>query len=367
MYGGLGKWENPYYVSNYANLLYRDYVDSGCKNNSARATFLLQAEHLLATADVVNGAALWRYPFENKFTKLPKGSISGIGQSRISSILWRAHVLTGEPKYREIAELGMVVYTKPLKEGGVLTVEDNVIWIEQAPDHINGISYKILNGHLTGLFGVFDYHQLTGNPKWKALFNRGVAAVVRDIAKFDAGATSFYLIDGMDEPSYAPLTTYNSGHVAQLRILYAMTGIDTLAHWANVFESYGQLKYQYSSELIELGYEADSLNFGKKSWYRKTLPAQVDIKFEKPGRVTRFLIMSRHNAYPSDFELSALVDGEWQTVSAMTDNKSTAPVMRLDTPVLTDQLRLVITKGGPSGHFSLTTAAPVVERLEDRH
>jgi len=147
-YDGLGKFRNPYFISNYANALYRDYLNSNCEDEDLKARLLKQANYLVQSAVYKNGMALWKYPFPNTHFDLPPGWISGIGQARIASILWRVYGLTGDKKYKKTAYAGMEVYKHTLKDGGVITRDGAVTWIEEYPSH-DGRSYRVLNGHIT--------------------------------------------------------------------------------------------------------------------------------------------------------------------------------------------------------------------------
>ncbi|MFO7066751.1 D-glucuronyl C5-epimerase family protein, partial [Pseudomonas aeruginosa] len=116
-------------------------------------------------------------------------------------------------EYKLIADEAMETYQREIKDGGVVTYEDGVTWIEEAPDH-NGRSYKILNGHITGLTGIIDIYEITRNPEWKSLIDKAVAAVKRDISKFDDGFISLYSMDmPTDKRRMAERGGYNSLHV----------------------------------------------------------------------------------------------------------------------------------------------------------
>src|SRR5262249_33463562 len=92
-----------------------------------------------------------------------------------------------------------------------------------------------LNGHITGLSGVLDYYQITGDQVWKTVFDRGVAAVRRDIAQFDLGHTSLYALGYVEEPLRARRSTYHKLHIRQLLWLESVTGDAYFTEWASRF------------------------------------------------------------------------------------------------------------------------------------
>ncbi len=232
-YDGLGKWRNPFFISHYAHILYGEWLRDG-HSEEAKRRLLIQADYLLKSATARGDALVWTYPFKNTKYHLAPGWISGIGQSRIAGILARAHAMTGREEFRDAARRAMNVYLKPLTEGGVTTKVGDTIWIEEAPDP-SGRSFKILNGHITGLSGVLDYYQITGDAIWKDVFDRGVDAVRRDIAHFDLGHTSLYALGYVEEPMKARRDTYHRLHIRQLLWLESVTGDAYFAEWASRF------------------------------------------------------------------------------------------------------------------------------------
>lgn len=234
-YDGLGKWRNPFFISHYAHLLYGEWLKNA-RSAETKRKFLIQADYLLKSAIRRGDTLVWTYPFKNKKYDLAPGWISGIGQSRIAGVLARAHGMTGREEFRDAARLAMNVYLKPLTEGGVTTDVGDTTWIEEAPDP-KGRSFKILNGHITGLSGILDYYQITGDQVWKTVFDRGVAAVRRDIAQFDLGHTSLYALGYVDEPLKARRDTYHLLHIRQLLWLESVTGDPYFTEWASRFLS----------------------------------------------------------------------------------------------------------------------------------
>ena len=233
-YGDLGKWRNPFFISNFANFAYQDYLKSGKTDEIAKSRFLTQAEYLLKSAVLSNDTARWEYPFPQARYGLSKGWISGIGQSRIAGVLRRAHAMTGRSEFIDMADKAMNVYLLPLTEGGVVTEVGNTTWIEEAPNPA-GHSFKVLNGHITGLTGVADYYKITGDEKWKALFDRGVEAVRRDIPSFGLMHSSVYSLGFETEPYQPRRKNYHKLHTKQLLWLADETGDQLFTEWASRF------------------------------------------------------------------------------------------------------------------------------------
>jgi len=237
-YGGLGRFHNPYFIAQYAAALYRDFMGSGCQDSGLRQQFLLQSEWLLKNAVQRGEALVWTYPFRNEHYDLQPGWISGITQARVALVLLRASLLTGDDRFRVAADRAMFPYLTSLQDGGVVSNDDGVAWLEEAP-HPTGKSFKILNGHITAIGNIKDYYELTHDQRWMELYERAIAAVRRDLSKFDAGFTSLYSLDSSRGRITAELGGgYNALHIEQLLWMYEETKDSIYLDYAALFRGY---------------------------------------------------------------------------------------------------------------------------------
>lgn len=238
-YNNLGKWPNPFFNARYANALYSDWHNGGCADETLKAKFLDHARWFVRIHEEKSGMAVWTYPFENTYYGVPAGWISGIGQSHIAAVLYRAYLLTGEDEFREISEKAMRVYLVPMADGGVVTEDETGFWIQEIPNP-KGIAHSVLNGHITAIFGVMDMAELTGDERYGDIVEKGIDAVRGQIRNFDAGTTSWYELRGTPEHprKLAPVKGYNAFHVGQLRRLYKIDGDPVFKEMADRFASY---------------------------------------------------------------------------------------------------------------------------------
>lgn len=349
-YNNLGKWKNPYFNSNYANALYRDWLDTECSNDTIKSQFLRVADWYIETAVHKSGMALWTHPFYTPYFDLQPGWISGIGQARIAGVLYRANAITGDKKYLSIANEAMVPYTKNITDGGVVTFDNDATWIEEAPDP-KGRSYKILNGHITALSGIADIYQITNDHQWKDLLVKGERAVSRDLHKFDGGFSSYY---SLDWPVPARRTAerggYNSLHVSQLIWMYDHFNNPEYLKWASHFQSYddNRDKYEasYSVNAKTNGPEkAKALLFGS-SWTTNEFPTTFTITPENPARFKGIAIdaldISRR---PIDFNVKAYKNGRIVAHKDVNANESLWRDVLFKWPVVADKLEVTFTKG----------------------
>jgi len=360
-HGGLGKWANPFFDSNYALALYRDWLKSGCSDESLKANFLHQAKWLASTAKVNGDIASWPLPFRDQNFDLEPGWISGIGQSRIAGVLLRAEAVTDDPELREIASRALHAYDVDIKEGGVVTVDPEVTWIEEMADP-KGRSYKVLNGHITGLSGILDFYEITHEQKWKTLFDRGVAAVKRDIPKFDAGFSSYYsLLMPSQKRPIAPLGDYNPLHVSQLLWLYDKSNDPVFLDYATRFQAYETNKdtFSASSSIDPVRHGPDSVRakYGSSYWSVGQFPAWFDISTPKPEMIRGVAIdVSEVDQAPAKFTVWANVDGKMIQVGASPDVLAKNMDIIFDKPVRSDQIRIDMPVPGPKKLVALRMA-----------
>lgn len=349
-YNNLGKWANPYFNSNFAYALYRDWLQTKCTDGDLKNKFLRVADWYVETAEIKNGMALWTYPFHNQYFDLEPGWISGIGQARIAGVLYRAHAVSLNEKYRKIADLAMESYTHDLKQGGVVTFDNGVTWIEEAPDP-HGRSYKVLNGHITALAGLADIYEITKDERWKDLIAKGEAAVERDLPKFDGGFISYYSLD-WPSPNrrIAERGGYNSLHIDQLLWMYEYFQKPKYLKWASHFQSYemNSDKYDatYSVNAKTNGPERAKATMFGASWTTNEFPTTFSITPERVTRVKGVAIDSLdHARRPIDFTITAYLKGREVAKKEVTGNEKLWSDFLFKWPVQADKIDIAFTKG----------------------
>lgn len=349
-YNGLGKWANPYFNSNYANALYRDWVNTKCQDESLKKQFLRVAEWYVESAEIRHGMAVWTYPFHNDHFDLAPGWISGIGQARIAGVLYRAYAVSKRPEYKLIADEAMESYHRDIKDGGVVSLEKDVTWIEEAPDP-SGRSYKILNGHITGLTGIVDIYDITRDPTWKELIDKSVAAVKRDISKFDDGFISLYALDMPTEKRrMAERGGYNSLHVEQMLWMYENFKEPAFLKWAMHFQSYEKNSDNYTASYSvnskTNGPERTKALMGGSAWTTNEFPAKFTITPAAPHVYKGVAIDSLdHARRPYDFIIKAYLAGRVVSVKSIKNNEKLWEDVLFDKPVMADKIEIEFTKG----------------------
>ncbi|MEE4310722.1 MAG: D-glucuronyl C5-epimerase family protein [candidate division KSB1 bacterium] len=206
---------NPVTVCQYALSNYNYYLESGELKH--RLNFLHQADWLMKNHD--NGpenSAVWPYRIDIPFYGLKSPWISGMAQGEAISVLLRAHRLTGQVRYMEIAERSWRLFFQP--DVFMSAFPDGGTVIEEYPTQTCSC---VLNGFILSLFGVYDYHRFTGAERAERLFEDCVQSLKNNLFRYDTGHWSLYDL-------YPPLRltsrSYHRLHLRLLKALFSITG-----------------------------------------------------------------------------------------------------------------------------------------------
>ncbi len=185
------------------------------------------------------GMAVWWHRFDWPYREVLRNPwYSGLAQGQGVSALLRAERITGDRRYGDAAGRAYRALATPIPQGGVLHLdEEGDPWIEEylvtpPPSHI-------LNGFLWALWGVEDMARLGGDPGAQGLFERCVATLVKNLARYDTGYWSLYEIRPSGMPMLAS-SFYHSLHLVQLDYTASLTGEATFAKTAERWRRYAR-------------------------------------------------------------------------------------------------------------------------------
>ena len=137
-----------------------------------------------------DGAGLvWRCDLPMHKYELGPGWISAMGQSEAISVLLRAHQLTGDEHYVELAGAAFEPLTRDVTEGGAARRIDGHLVLEE---YATVKPAAILNGWVFALFGVHELAVATGNERARSLFAESVAGLLALLPRYDIGWWSLY-------------------------------------------------------------------------------------------------------------------------------------------------------------------------------
>ena len=118
----------------------------------------------------------------------------------------------------------------PFGKGHCPGPKDN-IWLEEyallPPPHV-------LNGFITILFGIHEFHKVTGNKKALTLWNEGIKTIKTNLEKYEAGHWSIYDL----LRKYPSTNNYHKLHIWQLKTLYELTNEKMFLDYSKKWEKY---------------------------------------------------------------------------------------------------------------------------------
>jgi glycosyltransferase involved in cell wall biosynthesis len=217
--------EDPGVVALYAlSAFHRALANPG--PDDAEMRFLVAARWLRDQLRVdEQGVGRWEYPFEAIGRDLPVPWVSCLGQSLGLSILLRAEQRGGDEGFATAATAAARLLRVPLSDNGVLFEQDGLVFLEEYPEPDPA---HALNGFMTGMFGLHEYHRARGEPWAHELFVRCVETVRLRLPEYEARAGLRY-----DLGSDAVVSTDDYYYlVQQLRALGRLTGDSFFDQWA---------------------------------------------------------------------------------------------------------------------------------------
>lgn len=368
-YDGLGKFKNPTFVANYANILYREILEG---DQAKKAKFFNQVDHLMDSAVDLGDGLYWAFPFENSYYAAPKGWWSAMTSGRILGVLVRAHALSGNRKYLKFAERVFKKLAIPREHSGMATyLDDGSVWLEEVA-YPGAKSYRILNGHIFALAGLHDYANYTGDGRALALVNAGVRAVRNALDDFDAGFITYY--SGASEGPrryFAGRGDYNGIHAMQMLWLFEVSSDPEFLRAAmriQAYESeYPALSVSASTNEKTHGPLEMGLHFGNRYWSSSTFPAVVTATLGREWLIDGVGLMGRTPAAtPRDYLVETSLDGDhWTGAARVVANDDPRRVIPFTHTVKARFVRFSIASDNGNKNVALDGVAIV--RRDPRH
>ena len=176
--------------------------------------------------------------FDHPFYHLKKGWLSAMTQGVAISCSVRAFILTGNKVFLKIAHETSRPLMTEIKHGGVAYVDEDGIWLEEAPS--NPPSH-ILNGFIYAVTGLFDLFCVSEDSKIFNILEEAVLTLKKNIKKYDSGYWSFYQLN----PALLAPMSYHMLHVQQLSFLYEITEENIFREYAARFNTYMESQKNY--------------------------------------------------------------------------------------------------------------------------
>lgn len=183
---------------------------------------------------------------DNFSFRYPQNPYGAMCQGEAASLLVRAFVETRDKKYVEAAKKSIDFMLIPVENGGTTRyAEDDVILLEYT--HLSAV----LNGWVFAAFGLYDLAIISGDEKYKGIFEKTVNTMSKYLEKFDNGYWSLYSLDGKITSPF-----YHNLHIAQMHALHLATKKD-------IFKDYEEKWIRYKKSWL-----GRKRAFIKKAWQK---------------------------------------------------------------------------------------------------
>ncbi|WP_345714069.1 D-glucuronyl C5-epimerase family protein, partial [Kineococcus glutinatus] len=203
------------------------------------------AEALLGTARTHEDAIFFPYPFDFPLGDEVDNTIhapwySGMAQGQALSLFVRLWEVDHDQRWRTAADRtfrSFEVERGPGHPWVTLTDDERHVWFEEYAGDTEPL--LVLNGHNFALYGLYDYHRVTGSEDAARLFSEGATTVRDELAGFRVpGGVSYYCLQlpGCRRPLWQN-PKYHAIHAEQLAALADITDDPWFAERAAEFRA----------------------------------------------------------------------------------------------------------------------------------
>lgn len=158
----------------------------------------------------------------------PNCPYSSMAQGEGISLLIRAYMTFGDERYTSTAKKALDFMLLPIEKGGTTKYVDNKIYFYECPEEP-----LILNGWIFTIWGVYDYWKFFGDQHSKHILDQTLATLENDLPSYDLGYWSKY-----EDKTRIASPFYHNLHVAQLKVMFDLTGKEVYRKYADRWEKY---------------------------------------------------------------------------------------------------------------------------------
>jgi len=220
----------PIFMARYSLGSLELFLDT--EDEKYKKEFLTQTEWLLKNLVIKNNFAVWEHDYILPFYDFKPPWVHGLAQGLGMVALLKAYQLTGKDEYLKASEKVFNSFEVDISKGGIKYIDENGnIWLEEyalsPPPHV-------LNGFITILFGIHEFHKVTQKKQALKLWNDGIITLKNNLEKYEAGYWSIYDL----LRKYPSTISYHRLHIRQLNILHELTGEKIFLDYAKKWENY---------------------------------------------------------------------------------------------------------------------------------
>ncbi len=158
----------------------------------------------------------------------PQYPYSSMAQGEAVSLLARVYQLTQNRIYYEAAQTGIDFLLKDVNDGGTALHKGQDLFLLEYVDH-----EPVLNGWIFSAWGVLDFYKISHNELYYSAYKTTLNTLKNCLSQYDSGYWSKYDLGNRIASPF-----YHSLHIAQLKVLYELTGEKVFMDYAEKWERY---------------------------------------------------------------------------------------------------------------------------------
>lgn len=160
----------------------------------------------------------------------PDYPYSAMAQGEAISLLLRVYIETKEGKYMDAAQKAKDFMLLSFEEGGPTKYVGNDVYLYECPK-----DPLILNGWIFSLWGLMDYCKMVDDVKAENVLDRTLVTLERMLPNFNLNYWSMY-----EDGTRICSPFYHKLHVAQLNVMYDLTGKEVYKYYSDKWHKYEQ-------------------------------------------------------------------------------------------------------------------------------
>ena len=162
----------------------------------------------------------------------PKHPYSSMAQSEAACVFMRIYTVTGDRMYLDAAKKAIDFMLMPLEDGGTSQYDGDDIYL---CEHTDPSRTVVLNGWIFSIWCLYDYVKLTQDKEISDHYDKTLATMMKVLPYYDCKYWSLYDRSGrMTSPFYHKL------HIAQLEVMYDLTGEEIFIEYAKKWQKYSE-------------------------------------------------------------------------------------------------------------------------------
>lgn len=154
-------------------------------------------QHLKDSLTYWNNAGFYRLQWQQPYYhSVSPPWVSALANGKAIEAFVAAYRVSEDSIYLSIAFDLLRAFYIPREQGGFTIKRNTGWWYEEYAD-TSGSTPQVMNGHAYAVLAVYRLWQFTKNDSAKFIFDKGVAALLSNLAKYDAGnGQSYYDLQG---------------------------------------------------------------------------------------------------------------------------------------------------------------------------